>query len=456
MNVRRVTLAFVSSVFFAALVANPGSALATDSSTISAQAYQALSGGDAARAVTLYTTAIEARDLPTEVLANALLNRALAYQQTGKTDAAIDDYTAALNLDAMSPELRATALYNRGLAQQKSQRMPLAIEDFTASLLLNPTFPHAFLARANALRESGQYIFALSDYERALKYKHPQPARVYFGEAQTYAALRRPDDQRKMLAAARDADPSFTPASYAMSAIGEAPTTSVDVDNIQVGSTTPVGGETTVRKVDYPKAVEPPQNLVAGNDQPNLALEAATDTPVFKKAKKLFTDRIPATDAVAWAKPATKPAVMAVEDVPAIPAAVASNQATADDQDATDVATTASIQAPVVPPKKAAKTQQAAPRPDAAVADAAPLTGWAIQVASANSEEAAWSTWKKMQQAHQVLADQKPVVVKADLGTKGIFYRIRITGFDNQSAAQSGCAKFKTGGVSCYISKADG
>jgi tetratricopeptide (TPR) repeat protein len=452
MNVRRVTLAFVSSVFFAALVANPGSALATDSSTISAQAYQALSGGDAARAVALYTTAIEARDLQTEVLANALLNRALAYQQTGKTEAAIDDYTAALNLDAMSPELRATALYNRGLAQQKSQRMPLAIEDFTASLLLNPSFPHAFLARANALRESGQYIFALSDYERALKYKHPQPARVYFGEAQTYAALRRPDDQRKMLAAARDADPSFTPASYAMSSIGEKATDTAGVDNIQVGSTTPVGGETTVRKVDFPKAVEPPQNLLAGNAQPNLALEAATDTPVFNKAKEQFTDRIPAMDAVASAKPAVQPAIVAIEDVPAIPAATASEDATAaaDDQDSTDV-TTASIQAPVVQPKNAKKAAPAAPQTDAAVADAAPMTGWAIQV-----EDAAWSTWKKMQKAHQILADQNPVVVKADLGTKGIFYRIRITGFDNQSDAQSGCAKFKTGGVSCYISKADG
>jgi tetratricopeptide (TPR) repeat protein len=451
MNVRRVTLAFVSSVFFAALVANPGSALATDSSTLSAQAYQALSGGDAARAVTLYTSAIESRDMQAEVLANALLNRALAYQQTGQTEAAIDDYTAALNLDAMSPELRATALYNRGLAQQTSQRLPLAIEDYTASLLLNPTFPHAFLARANALRQSGQFIFALSDYERALKYKHPQPARVYFGEAQTYAALRRPDDQRKMLQAARDADPSFTPANYAMNSVDANPPATQAADNIQVGSISAVGGETTVRKASFPKGVEPPANLVAGVDQSNLGLEAATETPVFKKAKKLYTERVPQTQDVASAAKPAAPSI-AVADVPAIPVA-------ATEDDALDPDTTASIQAPVLPPKKIAQAAPVAQPVDDPVADdtaqAAPVSGWAIQVASAASEDAAWASWKIMQKKHQVLAGQKPIVVKADLGTKGIFYRVRIAGFDNQSDAQSGCAKFKTGGVSCYISKAE-
>ena len=449
MNVRRVSLALVSSVFLAALVANPGSALATESSTISAQAYQALSGGDAARAITLYTSAIEARDMQAESLANALLNRALAYQQVGQSDAAIDDYTAALSLDAMSPELRATALYNRGLAQQKSQNLPLAIEDYTAALLLNPTFSHAFLARANALQLSGQYIFALSDYERALKYKHPQPARVYFGEAQTYAALRRPDDQRKMLEAARDADPSFTPASYAMSTVGTNPPATTAVDNIEVGSISAVGGETTMLKTEFPKAVEPPANLIAGSDQSNLTLASATQAPVAGKSKKLYTDRIAQQDAVIAANVMAPAAAVALEDVPAIPAAV-------QETDDGDVTTTASIQTPATPIKKSAKSVPAAATPDASIADATSVSGWAIQVASATSEDAAWATWKNMQKGHRILADQKPVVVKADLGTKGIFFRVRITGFDNQADAQSGCVKFKTNGVSCYISKAEG
>ena len=49
---------------------------------------------------------------------------------------------------------------------------------------------------------------------------------------------------------------------------------------------------------------------------------------------------------------------------------------------------------------------------------------------------------------------KEPVVVKADLGTKGIFYRIRLVGFDTQSDANSECSRLKSKGVKCYISKA--
>ncbi|MGB9141516.1 MAG: hypothetical protein WCB71_04895, partial [Aestuariivirga sp.] len=44
------------------------------------QAYKALAGGNQKGAIEAYSTAIESRALPTEALANALLNRALAYQ----------------------------------------------------------------------------------------------------------------------------------------------------------------------------------------------------------------------------------------------------------------------------------------------------------------------------------------------------------------------------------------
>ena len=59
-----------------------------------------------------------------------------------------------------------------------------------------------------------------------------------------------------------------------------------------------------------------------------------------------------------------------------------------------------------------------------------------------------------MQARHKALASKDPVVVRADLGTKGVFYRIRLVGFDSQSDANSECAKLKSKGVKCYISKA--
>ena len=93
MKVRSVSLAFVSSVLFAALVANSGSVGATTSSAtaLSAAGYQALTSGDASKAVPLFTQSIESRELVPDALANVLLNRALAYQQLSEHGKAIDD-----------------------------------------------------------------------------------------------------------------------------------------------------------------------------------------------------------------------------------------------------------------------------------------------------------------------------------------------------------------------------
>ena len=68
-----------------------------------------------------------------------------------------------------------------------------------------------------------------------------------------------------------------------------------------------------------------------------------------------------------------------------------------------------------------------------APAEAPKITGWSVQIASATTEDAAWSTWKKMKARNKALAGKEPVVVRADLGTKGVFYRVRLVGFDTQS-----------------------
>jgi cell division septation protein DedD len=81
------------------------------------------------------------------------------------------------------------------------------------------------------------------------------------------------------------------------------------------------------------------------------------------------------------------------------------------------------------------------------------VAGWVVQVASTSSEESAWTTWKNMQKKFKTLQSQKPNVVKADLGSKGTFYRIRLSGYDNQAEAMSSCGKLKSSGVSCFVSK---
>ena len=430
MSVRRVILASVSSALLAACVAVPGSAFAASKNSnviLAEQAYQSLASGDQASAITGYSQAIESRELPTEVLANSLLNRGLAHQQLSEHQQAIDDYTAALQLDAMSAQLRATALYNRGLSQQKLERQSAAIEDFTSALFLDPAFAHAYYSRGNSLKESGQFLFALSDYEKALRYNHPDQARVYYAQALTFENLKRNSEARKALELAVAANPDFEQAGQKLAALeGTAPAAAAK-DPILADASGVIGGKLTVRKPDLPEAVAPSTDMMA-DAAPTDPIETATVTDGEVEPPAKIGDRIPVALAEAEA-PAVEEKIVAVETVD-------------------DVAPVAA-EAPAAEEVAVAEPVAAEPETEAAPSQ----TGWSVQVTSATTEDAAWSTWKKMQAKHRVLASQKPIVVKADLGSKGIFYRVRIAGFDDQSSAKSTCSKLKAGGVRCFVSK---
>lgn len=417
MSVRRVILASVSSAFLAACVAASGPAFATSekpNEIIAEQAYQALAAGDQKTAISAYSQAIESRDLPTEVLANALLNRGLAYQQLAEYEEAIDDYTAALQLDAMSAEMRATALYNRGLSQQKLPNLSAAVEDYTSALFLDPSFAHAYYGRGNALRESGQFLFALSDYEKAARYHYPNAAQVFYAEALTYESLKRPNEARKSLERAVAANPKFRQAIDRLATLQGSVMAKPSVV-AAVG-----GGQLTVRKPDLPKAVEPSAALLnEGESDPIVT--SAVSTP--ESASKKIVDRVPVEEEK----------IVAVEVVEDDDAAASPEPG---ERTIAEIAEPAADDVAEIEP-----------------ASAPAMDGWSVQLASATSEDGAWSTWKKMKAKHRSLADSKPIVVKADLGTKGIVYRVRLAGFADQTAAKKSCTKLKSSGVSCYVSK---
>jgi tetratricopeptide (TPR) repeat protein len=411
MKVRRVSFALVSAAFVAAFAINSGTAYASPveaNVALVRKAYATLQSGDVKGAIGEYSDAIASDSLEPEMLANALLNRALAQQQLQDYPAALADYDAAVKLNVMAPALRSTALYNRGLVQQKLGNSTQAIEDFTASLLINPEFAQAYYGRANALRDSGQLLFALSDYERALRFNHPDKAKVHYGSATAYLALKRPLDAKREFNAALEINPDYGQARAQLVMLGdETAQAELSSDPLLTGSVGAYTGGTNVSKPGLPKAVEPPDNLMTD--------EVASNTPQQK-----YDDRLPQEEAVVQ--------LASLKNVPDIPAP-------------------AEVEAPVA---EAEVASQPEPIVDA-VAPAA--TGWVVQIASADTEASALSTWKKMQARHAVLKAQSPSVVKADLGSKGTFYRVRIGGFDEQSQAKKACARLKAGGVNCYISK---
>jgi tetratricopeptide (TPR) repeat protein len=430
MKVRRVSFAFVSAAFLAASATLCGTAYANSpeaNTALARKAYATLKAGDAKGAIAEYSDAIASDMLQPEMLANALLNRALAHQQLQDHAAAIADYNAALKLNVMASALRSTALYNRGLSQQKLEKVTAAIEDFTASLLLNPKFPQAFYSRANALRDSGQLLFALSDYERALRYNHPDKAKVHYGSATTYLALKRPLDAKRELNFALSINPDFGPARAQLVMLGDQNANVAVVDPLTTGSVGIYAGGTVAQKPALQHAVSPPDALMATIDK-----SKAGEKLVAQAAAKKLDERLP---------------VLTEEPAPPVEVAVAKDE---------DVVAIEKV--PAIPvPQAEVEVATAAEAPEAKSEKAVPVaTGWTVQLASANSEDAAWSTWKKMQARHKVLKEKSPDVVQADLGAKGIVYRVRLSGFDAQEGAKKACAKLKKGGVACFIIKAGG
>ena len=461
MRVRSVLLACVCTTFLAAPAAVSGAIAANQSSPfdLSVAARQALQAGDTATAIAGYSEAIESRQLKPEQLANALINRGFAYQQAQEHDRAIDDYTAALRIDAMSGKLRATALYNRGLSQQKLKHPVLAIEDFTSALFLEPEFAHAYYLRGTILRDNGQYLFALSDFEKAIRFKHPQPHLAYYGEALTYEALRRPADAQAALSKALAANPSFEPARTKLAQMGALPAVAdaavqPEAELITASITSP---EQIVRKEMLPEAVKPPMQLVG-----ELPVQMVKAVPV--KPTKLIDDRIP---------PEEGPQVAVVEPVAGQPASSdytleadavpQPNEAQAKPIEAKPQTEQIVAVEALPEPQTRAKPEQAEAKADDPTQDDdmttqssdTPLTGWSVQLSSARDEKVAWGTWEKLKARHKTLNDMKAIVVKADLGKKGIYYRLRLSGFDSQGDAKSACGKLKSRGVSCFVSKAD-
>ena len=191
--------------------------------------------------------------------------------------------------------------------------------------------------------------------------------------------------------------------------------------------------QTEVVRQTPPKGIEPPAALTAQ--------DMSADSEISLAAVAEQPEAAPGTESVADVQtPApTKDARIVVASVPKVPnknsikiaeANPAAKIVAVNDTEAGDLT---------------ASTTEAPPAVQA---------GWTVQVSSASSEDVAWASWKSMQRGHKVLVGQTASVVKANLGAKGIFYRVRLGSFVEQSAAQTACAKLKAAGIACFASKA--
>jgi cell division septation protein DedD len=114
-------------------------------------------------------------------------------------------------------------------------------------------------------------------------------------------------------------------------------------------------------------------------------------------------------------------------------------------------ALTAFAEAPVGPPP------QTPPGNTQVVASAAPQTaggGFVVQLASTRSDAEARQTYGALQKRFpQVLSQYQPLIQSANLGERGIFYRLRVGPFSTQADAVTVCSAYKEAGGECIVQK---
>ena len=128
---------------------------------------------------------------------------------------------------------------------------------------------------------------------------------------------------------------------------------------------------------------------------------------------------------------------------------------------ATPAAPPAQAQAAAPPPAAAPQQAAAAPEQVAAIpqAQAAPKpapkpaakkapSSYVVQVGSRKNQTEALATFADMQQKYpSLLGSYRPMVQKADLGSKGVWYRLRIGPIGDKSEASKLCSKLKSQGL---------
>jgi hypothetical protein len=115
--------------------------------------------------------------------------------------------------------------------------------------------------------------------------------------------------------------------------------------------------------------------------------------------------------------------------------------------------------APAPPAKQpAARAKQGAP---VALADTPPATrstaptgGYVVQLSSQRSEEEAMASFKALATKYAaVFGDRQPLIKRADLGDKGVYYRAQVGPFPNQDQANHFCSNLKIAGGQCIVQK---
>lgn len=171
---------------------------------------------------------------------------------------------------------------------------------------------------------------------------------------------------------------------------------------------------------------------------------------------------VPDADAVATALAPTQPgqsqAAPAEDQSAAVeePAPIAETPAPVAEMPAPVAETPAPVAdaaADTVPATPVAEAEPSAPVAEKVAAAPASKGAYVVQLLALRDEASAKAAWTKLTQKYRSLRDHALDLEKADLGEKGVFYRVRAAGFASKSAATRFCGDLKKAGQDCMVRK---
>ncbi|WP_436641438.1 SPOR domain-containing protein [Microbaculum sp. FT89] len=231
---------------------------------------------------------------------------------------------------------------------------------------------------------------------------------------------------------------------------------------------------TIVGEIEAPKPAEPLQPApLPGTPQPAAPEQAAvTETqqtttsgvpiPEPKPAELASAQPAAVQAAPAPAAPAPAPAPSATRNPPGAsfvpPAAPAPAQPQSgqplqlNPNVAATLPTTRNNAAPAAAPAQRTTTAAAPSHPAEAQTTTFPPGSYVVQVAASRSEQDARGTATSISQRYSgQLAGYSPAVERADLGDRGIYYRVGVGPMRSQGDANALCSKLKSAGLDCFV-----
>jgi tetratricopeptide (TPR) repeat protein len=361
------------------------------------------------------TRAIESGLLNDEAQALAYHHRGIARQKLGFDGLAIMDYTVAMKLNALPKDVLARAYYNRALAKSKSGDTQGAELDYSHAIEIQPTYAAAYHNRANLERERADYPTAVRDYSLAIDHLK--------GADQKLPLMGRALSHRKMgdiAAASSDLDallridPSFAPAAQMRRELATLPASTL------VASRSAAAADNMITGSIGNTAVTPRHGEVLSQTHEN---GWTTKTTRYADAQ-LANDNLETG---------------ALRDIDLVPAP---GQQTADASAAEPVTRMAAVEPQAAIP--------AAPR--AASATATASGNFKMQLGAFRAAALADQAWSDIQRKAAPLVESLDYTIEeADLGERGIYFRLQAGAFETAEAAKSRCNDFAARQIACIV-----